>query len=152
MSYEDYILGIETVSCRLLQQMTRMDMDWNSVKNWGQLFHVLLLSLQKSPPKNYYVWCSLMKVSLICSSLLYWNILFMGKGTDQKLQHRNDLKQQYLCDTAPLTVYLFIIIECSTRNTRELSKDVLERRTSTGSGLFASLGSGFTESFCKSSL
>ena len=93
-----------------------------------------------------------MKVSLICSSLLYWNILFVGKGTEQKLQLRNDLKQQYLCDTAPLTVYLFIIIECSTRNTRELSKDVLERRTSTGSGLFASLGSGFTESFCKSSL
>ena len=57
----------------------------------------------------------------------------MGNGTKQKLRHRNDQKQQYPCDTAPLTVYLFIIIECSTGYTRESRKDVFERRTSTGS-------------------
>ena len=44
-------LDIETVSCGLLQEMARMDVDWNSVQNLGQLFQVLMLSLQKSPKK-----------------------------------------------------------------------------------------------------
>ena len=44
-------LDIETVSCGLLQEMARMDIDWNSVQNLGQLFQVLMLSLQKSPKK-----------------------------------------------------------------------------------------------------
>ena len=44
-------LDMETVSCGLLQEMARMDVDWNSVQNLGQLFQVLMLSLQKSPKK-----------------------------------------------------------------------------------------------------
>ena len=43
---EDY-LGIKTVSCRLLQRMETMDMDWN-VKKLGQLFHVLMQCLRNS--------------------------------------------------------------------------------------------------------
>ena len=41
-------LGIETISCRLSQQMARMDMDRKmkkSAKKLGQLFHVLWLVL-----------------------------------------------------------------------------------------------------------
>ena len=44
------MLGIETVSCHLLQQMTRMEMDWN-MKKVGQLFQVSMPGLQKSPKK-----------------------------------------------------------------------------------------------------
>ena len=43
-------LQIETVSCRLLLRMTRMDMDWN-LKRLGQRFQVLMTCLQKSPKK-----------------------------------------------------------------------------------------------------
>ena len=44
-------LGIETISCRLLQRMARMDMDWN-LKKLGQLFQVLTPCLQKSPENS----------------------------------------------------------------------------------------------------
>ena len=39
-------LGIETVFCRLLQGMARMDMDLN-LEKLAQLFHVSMLCLQK---------------------------------------------------------------------------------------------------------
>ena len=68
----------------------------------------------------------------------------MGKGTKHKLQHRNDLKQPYPCDTAPLTVIQLNLIQDTLGS---LSKDVFERCTSTGSGLFASVGTGFTQIF-----
>ena len=42
----------ETVSCCLLQWMAGMDVDQH-LKNLGQLFKVLLLSLQKSRKKHY---------------------------------------------------------------------------------------------------
>ena len=42
----------ETVSCCLLQRMARMDVDQH-LKKLGQLFEVLLLSLQKLPKKRY---------------------------------------------------------------------------------------------------
>ena len=41
-------LSAETVSCRLLQRMARMDMDCN-LKKFVQPFQVLVLCLQKSP-------------------------------------------------------------------------------------------------------
>ena len=44
-------LGIETISCRLLQRMARMDVDWN-LKKLGQLFQVLTPCLQKSPENS----------------------------------------------------------------------------------------------------
>ena len=33
--YLRLLLSFETVSCRLLQRMGRMDMDWNTLKNWA---------------------------------------------------------------------------------------------------------------------
>ena len=44
--------GIETVSCRLLQRMARMDLDLN-LKTFGQAL--------KNHQKNYYGQCPLMK-------------------------------------------------------------------------------------------
>jgi len=39
LCYFRLYLGTETVSCRLLQRMARMDMDWN-LEKLGQLFQV----------------------------------------------------------------------------------------------------------------
>ena len=43
-------LCIETVSCRLLQQIAKMDMDWN-FKKMAQLFQALMVWLQKITTK-----------------------------------------------------------------------------------------------------
>ena len=43
---------IETVSCRLLPQMARMDMDWR-LKRLGQPFQVLLWNLQNREQQKY---------------------------------------------------------------------------------------------------
>ena len=40
-NYSRLYLGIETVSCRLLLRMVRMEMDWD-LKKWRQLFQVLM--------------------------------------------------------------------------------------------------------------
>ena len=40
-------LGIQTVTCRLLQRMARMDMDWRLEKA-GPVFQALMLRLEKS--------------------------------------------------------------------------------------------------------
>jgi len=48
--YLKQYLGIETVSCRQLQRMARMDIDSN-LKKYGQLFQVLMQYLQISPKK-----------------------------------------------------------------------------------------------------
>ena len=45
MDYFCYVrlyLAFETVSCRLLQQVAKMDMDWN-LEKLGQLFQVLIM-------------------------------------------------------------------------------------------------------------
>ena len=55
MDYFCYLrlyLDFETVSCRLLQQVAKMDMDWN-LEKLGQLFQVLImLCLQKIKNQN----------------------------------------------------------------------------------------------------
>ena len=48
-------LGVETVSCCLLQGIARTDMDWN-FKKLCQLFQVLMLCLQKSSKKYWLVF------------------------------------------------------------------------------------------------
>ena len=44
--YLKQYLGIETVSCRQLQRMARMDIDQN-LKKFGQLFQVLISNITK---------------------------------------------------------------------------------------------------------
>ena len=49
-SYSRLYLGIKTISCRLLQGIGRMGMDWDLKKSCiGQRFQVLMPRLQKSP-------------------------------------------------------------------------------------------------------
>ena len=49
-SYSRLYLGIETVSCRLLQWITKMDLDLN-LTEFGQLFKILMLSSWRNPIK-----------------------------------------------------------------------------------------------------
>ena len=72
-------VGAETVSCRLLLRMARMDADWN-LKNLGQHFHVSMPFLQKSP-NIYYGLGYLTKFCAISSSRLCRSVVCMGKGT-----------------------------------------------------------------------
>ena len=55
-------LSTETVCCRTLQRMARMDMHWG-LKKLGQLFQVLMLCLKKKNHQkiNVVTKCSLMK-------------------------------------------------------------------------------------------
>ena len=55
-------LGVETVFCRLLQRMARMDMV-SKLKTLAQLLQVLMLCLPKSPNKCLRIveWCCLVK-------------------------------------------------------------------------------------------
>ena len=71
-------LGIETVSCRLLQRMAGKDMDWN-LEKLGQPFQSF-----NTMPANIIQKCIMVKlvlpneICLISSSSLYRRILCVG--------------------------------------------------------------------------
>ena len=90
-----FSLGIETISCRLLPRMARMEMDWN-LKKLALLFQVLMLCLQKPPTKLLWlVGISLMK--------FVWYLLHVSTGAF--LDH----KKQYRADISPLARALTVI-------------------------------------------
>ena len=67
-------VGIETVSCRLLLQMGRIDVDWNS-KHLGQLRVLMPFQAAKYPQENYYGLSDSWWNCVISSSRHYRNIL-----------------------------------------------------------------------------
>ena len=64
-------LCIEIVSCRLLQPMTRMEMDWN-LKKLAQLVQVLMVRLQKSPKKLLWLICLKFSSQLYTGAFYVW--------------------------------------------------------------------------------
>ena len=75
-------LGIDTVSCRLLQQMLKMNMDWN-LKKLGIFFPKITCSACKIHQKKY-LWLALPDETCLISSSQNWGILWMDKRIEIK--------------------------------------------------------------------
>ena len=89
-----FYLGVETVSCCLLQGIARTDMDWN-FKKLCQLFQVLMLCLQKSSKKYWLVFLDeIFLISIFFTTVKLQSCLWgkpLGNDFSTELTHKNTL-------------------------------------------------------------
>ena len=92
--YVRFYLGVDPVSCCLLQGIARTDMDWN-FKKLCQLFQVLMLCLQKSSKKILvsFPWWNLFDIDILqhCKGTLCLWGKPLGNDFSTELTHKNTI-------------------------------------------------------------